>query len=105
MLKTVLKCFGILFGIEVLLFIVFIAIAMTYDRVPAITDFIYWTLKYPLSFPASLLSRDYPYFLDGKGNAIEAILLSTLNNLILAAFWAGIINVYKRLIKIVRSNA
>jgi len=105
MLRTVIKCFGILFGVEVLLFIVLIAIAMTYDKVPAITDFVYWTLKCPLSFPARLLNQDYPYFLDGRGNAIEAILLSTANNLILAGIWAGMFNAYKWLIKIGRSNA
>lgn len=99
MLRTAIKFFGILFGIEVLLFIVFIAIAMTYDKVPAITDFVYWTLKYPLSFPIRLLNQDYPYFIDGRGNLIEAILLSALNNLILAGTGAGMLQVYKRLLK------
>jgi hypothetical protein len=100
MLRTIIKCFAILVGIELLLFIGLIATTMTDAKVPAIAGYFYWPLKYPFGFPLVLVNQDYPYFLDRGGTIIEVIFLGTLNNLILACILVGMLNACKRLLKI-----
>ena len=98
MLRSIIKCFAILFVVELLLFIGLIATVMTDGKVPAIASYFYWPLKYPLSFPLSLLDRNYPYFLDGGGKMMAVICLSTLNNLMLASILVGIYNASRRIL-------
>jgi hypothetical protein len=98
MLRTIIKCFAILSGVELLLFLGLIATSMSDDKPAAIADYFYWVLKYPLGFPLVLLNGEYPYFLDHGGKAIEAILLGALNDIILASILGVTFRACKRLL-------
>jgi hypothetical protein len=97
MLKAIVKCFGILVAIELLLFIGFIATVMTDEKPPAISELFYWPLKYIFSFPLVLINHDFPFFLEGGDSIMAVIFLGTLNNLILAFILVSIRNIYKKL--------
>jgi hypothetical protein len=94
MLRAIIKCFGLLVAIELVLFIGWIATIMTDEKPPAIAGLFYWPLRYIFSFPLVFINHDYPFFVD---TMIEFILLVTLNNLILAWAVAAIRNIYKRI--------
>jgi hypothetical protein len=96
MLRTILRCIAILFGIEILLFIGLITAVMTDAKVPAIAGYFYWPLKYLFGFPLVFVNQEYPYFLDGGSTTLEVIFLSTINNLILACILVGMFNACKR---------
>ena len=94
MLRAIIKRFGLLAAIELLLLIGWMATVMTDEKPPAIAGLFYWPLRYIFSFPIVFINHDYPFFVD---TMTEFIFLVTLNNLILAWAMVAIRNIYKRI--------
>jgi hypothetical protein len=97
MIRSILKCFGVLLLIELILFICLAFTSMGDDKPAAIGRYFYWTLKYIFGFPLVLINDDYPYFLDHSSPTGAVICLGLLNDLILAAVLVGLVALGKRL--------
>lgn len=88
MIKSIGKIIGILFAVDLILFLGMVLTAMTDEKPPAISGAFYWTLKYIFGFPLVILNKEYPFFLDNNHMPIIAIFLIILNDIILAyAIW------------------
>jgi hypothetical protein len=83
MIRTILKDFGILFLVELVMFFAMVIVNMTDEKPPAVSRLLYWALKYVFSFPINLVNCEYPFFLDRKDMPGYSVLLIIINNSIL----------------------
>lgn len=95
MIKSVLKIFGVLIVVEIILFFGMLTTSMTDEQPPYISRFFYWTLKNIFGFPLVLINDEYPFFLDNKNFSLLAIFLIIINNLIWVILIGSIIQWYR----------
>lgn len=72
----------ILFGIELVLFILMIFFSMTDESIGFFGRLFGWIFKYVIGFPLVLFNGDYPFFLDNPNPPNYMILMIILNLLI-----------------------
>ncbi len=96
MLKSLTRIFFILLGVDVILFFCTLATAMTAGHPPPISHTFYWLLNYVAGFPLALINSDYPFFLQSNHFPPAALLLTAVNNAILALLIWWIIKVINR---------
>jgi hypothetical protein len=96
MIKSIVRIFLIILGIDVIIFIIGRSIGLN-DKYPQpFLDALYWIFGHILSFPLWLIYPQYPFSID---KPVVFIILAVANNIMLSFLVWFILKLAKRLFK------
>lgn len=88
MVRFILKFVGLMFSVQVILFVLMMSTAMSDESAPTISRGFYFLLKYILGLPLVLINTNYPFFLDSDKMPIIIFPFVAINNLLVAlVYW------------------